>query len=232
MSDAARVLTRPFTTDVTCRLAPPIAPADGRPPLFVCLHGQGQTGARQQRWMGPAVPERYAAAFPDGFHGMEVRRAERPVRIGRAWYLYSTEDRDAFLASLDQAVDALWQTVDAAREALGADPSAIWLGGFSQGAYLTQVAALRHPERVAGWVAQAGGFREDYIPGGLPALDGKPVLLQHGDHDEALPAGVAHETADLLRNAGADVTFQSFDAGHVITPEMAAAVRVWLDARG
>jgi len=224
-------MRRAFSTQVESLLCPPTKPGDGPPSLLVCLHGQGQSGARQQRWMGPAVPARFAACFPDGFYPMEVRRPDRGARIGRAWYHYSTVDRQGFLASLDGAVAALWLTVDAALDELGADPGAVWLAGFSQGAYLAAVAALRQPKRVAGFVLQAGSFREDYIPGGLPDLEGCPVLLQHGERDEAVGPETGRTNAQLLEAAGADVTLQLFDAGHVITPEMAASVRAWLEQR-
>jgi len=227
MSEPPR-LSRSFSYDVETLLAHPVSPTDDAPPLFVDLHGQGQTGERQARWMGPAVPPGFAAAFPDGFFPIEVRRPERPVRIGRAWYHYSTADRPAFLAALDRAVDELWATVDAACEALGADRGRVFLGGFSQGGYLTHVACLRRPERVAGWLVQMGGLRRDYVPGGLPALAGKPVLLQQGDRDEAFTPAMADEVRALLDEAGADVTVQRFDVPHVITPEMAVAAREWL----
>ena len=226
----ARVLRRPFTLEVDCLLVPAAQPGQGRPPLLACLHGHGESGTRMRRWMGAALPPGFAAAFPDGFHRVEVRRPERPIRIGHAWYHYSTEDRQAFLDSLTTAVDALWDTLDAALAELGADGQRLWLAGFSQGAYLAHVAALRRPERVAGWIAQAGGLRVDYVPGGLPTLDGRPVLLQHGEHDRAASPEAAREIEALLRGAGADVELQLFDAGHVITPEMAAAAREWLAA--
>lgn len=223
------VLRRRFTQEVECLVRPPREPGTGAPPLVVLLHGQGQSGARHERWMGAAVPPGFAAAFPDGFHGMEQRQPGKPVRVGRAWYLYSTEDRPAFLASLDVAVDALWATIGEAIAALGADPGQVWLGGFSQGAYLAQVAALRRPGDVRGWIAQAGGLREDYIPGGLPDLAGRAVLLQHGTADRSIPPETAERAATLLRQRGADVTLEFVDADHRITPAMAASARAWLE---
>lgn len=227
MSDPT-LLRRPFTHEVQTLLVPPASLTGDPPPLFVDLHGQGQTGARQARWMGPAVPPGFAAAFPDGFYPLEVRRPERPIRIGRAWYHYSTDDRAAFLGHLDRAVDELWATVDAAVDALGADPARVFLGGFSQGGYLTHVACLRRPERVAGWLVQMGGLRRDYVPGGLPDLSGKPVLVQQGSQDTSFTPAMAEEVMALLRGQGADVTLQTFDVAHVITPAMAEAARGWL----
>lgn len=223
-----RTLSLPFGWQVDCLLDVPGVPGSEPPALLVCLHGQGQDGARQRRWMTPAVPPTFAAAYPDGFHGLEVRRPERPVRIGRAWYHYSTEDRAAFLASLDRAVAGLWRVVDAALDTLGADPQRVFLAGFSQGAYLAHVAALRAPERVAGWIAQAGGLRPDYVPGGLPALQRTPVLLQHGAQDPVTSPQAARDAAALLEAAGARVTLELPDGDHRISPAMTAGARAWL----
>lgn len=221
----------PFTTEVRCRLQPPVVPQSGPPPLLVVLHGQGQDGERQQRWMKAAVPDHFAAAFPDAFHPFEVRRPDRKVRLGRAWYLYTPDNREAFFASLQAGSEALWQLIEKAADALGADTQRIWLAGFSQGAYMTHYTALRHLDQVAGWVSQAGGFREEYGGDPFPDAAGRPVLIQHGRQDEAIGVEVAEATATLLRDHGAEVTVQHFEAGHVIKPDMAEAVREWLSAQ-
>jgi len=150
----ARVLELPFTTRTRCLLVPPPAPGP-RPPLLVSLHGQGQSGERQRRWLEGGVPEHFAAAFPDGFHAHEVRKPDRPIRLGFGWYLY-TGDETAFRSSLIESEAALWRLVDAAVQELGADPRRVWLHGFSQGAYLVHCMACRAPSQLAGWIAQAG----------------------------------------------------------------------------
>lgn len=222
-------VTIPFTTDVRCAVAAPVRPGNGRPPLLVSLHGQGQSSDRHRRWMGPAVPEHFAAAFPDGFHQHEVRRPDRKVRIGRAWYLYDPDDRPTFFASLQAGSEALWRQIDAAVAALDADPSRIWLAGFSQGAYMSHYTALRHLDRVSGWVGQSGGFREEYGGDPFPDIGGRPVLIQHGRQDEAIGCDVAETTAAMLARHGAKTSLRFYDAGHVIRPEMAEDVREWLE---
>ena len=67
----------------------PSRPTDGPPPLLVALHGQGESGRRHAKWLSGAVPDHFVAAFPDGFHKHEVRRPERPIRIGCGWYLFT-----------------------------------------------------------------------------------------------------------------------------------------------
>ncbi len=222
-----RSVSLPFTTSTCCLLRPPAAPGPGRPPLLVSLHGQGQSGERQGRWMQDALPAYFAAAFPDGFHAHEVRRPDRPIRLGYGWYLY-TGDEQAFRASLVESEAALWRMVDAAVEALGADPARVWLHGFSQGAYLVHCVACRAPARLAGWIAQAGRLKWEFLGERIAGLSGKPVLVQHGRQDQSLDASRAERGVEVLRASGADVAWRLYDAGHLITPAMVADVREFL----
>jgi len=228
-SSGERSLELPFTTRTRCLLLPPRAPAAGRPPLLVSLHGQGQTGDRQRRWMQPALPAHFAAAFPDGFHAHEVRKPERPIRLGFGWYLY-TGDETAFRASLLESEAALWRLVDAAVAELGADPARVWLHGFSQGAYLVHGVACRAPARLRGWIAQAGRLKWEFLGERIEGLAGKPVLVQHGRLDESLDLSRAERGVQVLRASGANVDFRVYEAGHAITPEAVDDVRAFLEA--
>jgi len=222
-----RALSLPFTTRTRCLLLPPRVPAAARPPLLISLHGQGQSGERQRRWMQPALPDHFAAAFPDGFHAHEVRKPGRPIRLGFGWYLY-TGDETAFRASLLESEAALWRLVDAAAAELGADPARVWLHGFSQGAYLVHCVACRAPSRLRGWIAQAGRLKWEFLGERIEGLAGKPVLVQHGRQDESLQLERAERGVDVLRASGADVTFRVYEAGHEITPQAVAEVKDFL----
>jgi predicted esterase len=63
----------------------------------------------------------------------------------------------------------------------------------------------------------------------MAGVAGKPVLVQHGRVDPHLPPGSAETSAAALTEAGARVTLRLYDAGHAITPEMAADCRRWLE---
>lgn len=226
-ADGPRRIDVEYAARASCLVMPPAAPRAGvRPPLLVAFHGHGQDGARHARWT--AAPPEFAAAFPDGPHKHEVRRPDRAPRVGCAWYLFDG-DRGRLAEAFVDAGALAWRMVDAAVAALDADPSRVWLAGFSQGAYLVHVLAQTHPERVAGWIGQAGGFRPEYL-GTLPppALEGRRVLLQHGESDLSLPVERTHVLARDLSARGADVTVRTYDAGHVITPDMTRDAHDWL----
>jgi phospholipase/carboxylesterase len=223
----------PFTSRASCLLLGPEAPpssSGGKPPLLVALHGQDQSGARQRRWLQKALPPNFAAAFPDGFHKHEVRKPERPMRLGYAWYMF-TGDQEAFNRSLQESEVGLWSLVDRALDSLDADPARVYLCGFSQGAYLTHCAAVRAPQRVAGWVAQSGRLKTEFLADDLPGVKGKPVLIQHGRNDPHLPAGAADNSASALTEHGAEVTLLKYDSGHEITAPMVDDLRAWLIER-
>jgi predicted esterase len=118
--------------------------------------------------------------------------------------------------------------VDAAVAELGADPARLYLCGFSQGAYLAHCAAVRAPGRVAGWIAQSGRLKLQFLAPWMAAVAGKPVLIQHGRDDPHLPPGAADHIAAALTRHGARVTLQLYDSGHAIDPAMADACRLWL----
>jgi phospholipase/carboxylesterase len=226
-----RRIEYPFTSTASCLLVEPAARTAGtRPPLLVALHGQSQSGARQRRWLSRALPPHWAAAFPDGFHKHEIRKPGGPMRVGHAWYMF-TGDQDAFRDSLLEGEAALWDVVDRAVTELGADPARVYLCGFSQGAYLTHCVAVRSADRVAGWVAQSGRLKVNFLAEQLPSVKGKPVLVQHGENDPHLPPDAAQTSAAALREHGADVTLRTYDAGHEITAPMVDDLRAWLEER-
>ena len=231
---SVRHVQTPFTTLCDCLALPPQATTgSGRPPLLVVLHGQGQSGARQARWMGPAVPPGFASAFPDGFHAHEVRKPDRKPRLGYGWYLF-TGDQQAFADSLARSEEAFWRLVEALHAELGSDPDRVYLAGFSQGCYLAHCVAVRSsecgPAPVKGWIGQSGRLKDEFLGAQLPSVAGRRVLVQHGRDDPATPVAFAERSARALTDHGAEVDLRLYDAGHVITPEMVADARAWLQA--
>lgn len=223
-------LSIPFTTQSACEVVTG-ADAGAGSPLLVALHGQGESGSRHRHYLRGAVPDTFHAAFPDGFHAHEVRRPDKPIRLGYGWYLY-TGDQDAFLESVALAEEALWRLVDALLERTGADADRVYLMGFSQGCYLAQITAVRNAARVAGWIGQAGRLKHEVLEAELPGVSGKPVLLQHGEADEAIGPEAARHGAELLGAHGADVDLRLYaDTGHRITDAMRADMHAWLADR-
>jgi predicted esterase len=61
-----------------------------------------------------------------------------------------------------------------------------------------------------------------------PDLHGKRVLMSSGKLDPIARLPIAKSLADLLRNAGAEVTLEIQSSGHELTPQDVAVAGAWL----
>lgn len=71
-----------------------------------------------------------------------------------------------------------------------------------------------------------------FSPGFIPqtVLHGRPpVFVCHGTHDTVLPiARCSRVVVPRLRDAGCEVAYREFDAGHVVPPDIARQAVAWL----
>jgi predicted esterase len=118
---------------------------------------------------------------------------------------------------------AEWIAEAAAKYSL--DASKIYALGFSNGASIAASVMLLHPGTIA------GGFllrpRTIIEPAPLPDLNGAPVRVIAGEHDDKMPPGAGEALARLLGRAGAAVELGIADAGHDLTPRDFAAGKDW-----
>jgi len=154
-----------------------------------------------------------------------------PAASGNTWYPYS------FLASLSQnepwlsaAVEAVGTACDAAIDA-GISRDRLFVGGFSQGACLSLEFVARNPGRYGGVFAFSGGLiGNGEIPDAEPpfdkrfdyegAMDGTPVFLGCSDQDAHIPVERVHQSTDVFRRLGADVTERIYPGlGHTINED-------------
>jgi len=75
-----------------------------------------------------------------------------------------------------------------------------------------------------------------FSPGGRIATEPRPgsprLFISHGRQDEILPIDeCSRVVVPELREAGLDVTYEEFDGGHAIPPEIFAKALDWLAAR-
>lgn len=101
--------------------------------------------------------------------------------------------------------------------------------GYSNGANVAWSLLLREPDALAGAILMRAMLPFDPRP--LPDLEGKPVLVLAGSHDELVPAERAGLLAALLGEAGADVTYEVLRAGHALTGEDLKLAAEWLASK-
>ena len=89
--------------------------------------------------------------------------------------------------------------------------------GYSNGANIAASTLLLRPEILSAAIL----FRAmvPLVPETKPDLKSKRIWIGAGSHDPIVPASNTKQLAELLRNAGADVTIRFFQSGHELTSE-------------
>lgn len=99
--------------------------------------------------------------------------------------------------------------------------------GFSQGACLSLEFVARHARRYGGMAGLSGGL---IGPPGTPrdypgSMDGTPVFLGCSDVDPHIPRERVHETTEVFRRLGGDVTERLYRGmGHTVNQDEIASV--------
>jgi phospholipase/carboxylesterase len=112
----------------------------------------------------------------------------------------------------------------------GFDPGGVVAAGFSNGANIGASLLLLHPATLAGGIL----FRAmvPLTPPTVGGLEGRRVWLGAGRMDPIVPAANTEQLAELLRNAGAQVTLDWRDLGHQLSEAEVHAASAWLAAGG
>jgi phospholipase/carboxylesterase/glyoxalase family protein len=116
-----------------------------------------------------------------------------------------------------------------AADQYGFDRRRVVAVGFSNGANVAASTLLLEPRVLAGAIL----FRAmvPIVPDPLPALGGTPVFMSNGRTDSMIPAAQAGRLADLLRQAGADVTAEWQPGGHQLTRQDLSQSQTWFRQR-
>jgi phospholipase/carboxylesterase len=157
-------------------------------------------------------------ADPLGYSWFDIDWMESPPRVD---FQQLIESRDSILRFAAEAAAGH-----------GADPSRIWLVGFSQGASMATAAALERPDLFRGVVAHSGRIARRAVPSlPPPGLTGFPLLWQHGRADPVVPVAFGHEARDVLEALGLSVEYREYPIGHEISEKSLRDMATWLSAR-
>ncbi|MFI1393340.1 alpha/beta hydrolase [Streptomyces sp. NPDC020681] len=211
-----------------------IAPAGQPHTSVIWLHGLGQDAtslmhvALRSGLTGPGSGVRHV--FPNAPRQSPGLTGGAPAR---AWFhqrVFALDHAD--LPTLLASEGALRELVAAEATVVGA--KRVVLAGFSQGASMALITALRHPERLGGLLLYA-----PYLPGELPLADTRtpansdlPVWIGQGRYDWIVPHFVGEWIRDLLLSWGHAVFWQEyFDYPNTHEPFAGAAtdVRAFFD---
>jgi phospholipase/carboxylesterase len=132
------------------------------------------------------------------------------------------------LEDLIKRTNELADFVAAAAQHYGFSPGKVVAVGYSNGANIAASMLLLRAEVLSAAIL----FRAmvPLIPETEPNLSSVNAWVGAGSYDPIIPASETKKLAEILRNAGADVTVRHFPAGHELTPADVETAREWLMA--
>ncbi len=101
--------------------------------------------------------------------------------------------------------------------------------GFSNGANIAASLLLTFPSLLAGAILLRAMV--PFEPDRVPDLSGTPVYLAAGRSDQMVPPENTERLAQVLEEAGADITLDWQPGGHGIGPDEIQAARKWFADR-
>jgi phospholipase/carboxylesterase len=205
-------------------VVPPREPSP-RPPLVILLHG---LGADEHDLLGlaPWLDPRLVV--------VSVRAPHEAMPMGHSWFDidFSGSPPRIDARQVAESRDLVLRFAGEAAREHGADPSRVWLVGFSQGASMATACALARPDLLRGIAAHSGRVVHRAIPGSpAPELAGFPVLWQHGTADPVVPIEFGREANELLGRLGLRVDYREYPIGHEIGEQDLHDLRLWLSDR-
>ncbi|MCC7119822.1 MAG: alpha/beta fold hydrolase [Anaerolineales bacterium] len=198
------------------------ASATPNPKLLVLIHGW--TGDENSMWvfarklapqywmLAPRAPYH---AEPSGFSW----RPPQPELFGRP-----------SLEALRPSVGALIQLIDEYAASVKVDARQFDAVGFSQGGAVVNALGALYPQRVRKMGVLAGfvPYQMETILDAKP-LVGKNIFVAHGTQDEMVTIKRAYASMDLLKQAGATVTYFEDQVGHKMSANGVKALKEYLE---
>jgi phospholipase/carboxylesterase len=192
------------------------------PPRFMLLL-HGWTGDENSMWV-------FASKFPENMWITSPRAPHTAEEGGYSWRtLHPGTWGLPTLSDLKPAADGLIRLVDEYSSSIGVDATQFNVAGFSQGGALTNVLALLYPQRIRKAVVLAG-----FMPGETDellaerVLKDKPFFVAHGTQDDLVPLERAQRSVELLKQAGAQVTFCEAEVGHKVSADCLRGLETFL----
>ena len=200
-------------------------PSTAQAPLLIALHGYGANKRYMMREAQEMAPEGFAIASLQGFHQhiKEPREPGGPLRFGFGWLTNFRSEESVAVHH-----EALLDLIDRLTAEGVADPTRIFLLGFSQSCALNYRFAFTYPEKLRGVIGICGGIPGDWETN--QKYHGAELDVFHlaGTRDEFYTPERVLTYETQLATRARRVTFKSYDAAHEIVPQMREDVRQWL----
>ena len=198
-------------------------------PLLIALHGYGANKRYMMREAEMMAPAQFAIASLQGFHQhmKEPRETGGPMRFGFGWLTNFRPEESVGIHH-----QALIDLIETLSDEGIADPSRVFLLGFSQSCAVNYRFAFSHPERLRGVVGICGGIPGDWETSATYREAEFDVLHLTGTRDEFYTPERVRDYEQQLKTRARSVQFKTYDAAHEIVPEMRSDVVQWLTEFG
>jgi phospholipase/carboxylesterase len=131
--------------------------------------------------------------------------------------------------SFRESCDRLYQFLLDVRSGYNADPSRVFLFGFSMGTIMSYAMSLTKPELVRGVAANSGCIPEGtHLTFRWQELQNVSFFVTHGTYDSVLPVTLGRRSAELLKTSNARFTYREYPADHQLTDEGMKEVAEWM----
>jgi phospholipase/carboxylesterase len=194
-------------------------------PLLIALHGYGASKRQMMREARLMAPVGFAIAALQGPHQhlRDPKEEGGPLRFGFGW-LTNFRPEESVAIHHKALLDLMGHLVNED----AADPSRIFLLGFSQSCALNYRFAFTHPDRLQGVVGICGGIPGDWTTSEIYRPTNAGVFHLAGTRDEFYTPVRIRDYEQQLGTRAASVEFKSYDAGHEIVEDMRVDVKLWL----
>lgn len=194
----------------------------GRPPLLILLHGYGSNEADLFE-LRNTFPQQYLVIAP-----------QAPVAIGKdAYQWYSLNSKpDQVPEHLQVSTAKLKAFISGAIRKYNADPSRVYVAGFSQGAVMSYEVALKSPELVTGIGAWSGRLHlsSRTAISNIAALLKLRIFIGHGTRDERINYQDAVSANAFLKTLKLSPSFHTYNGmAHEINEAELKDFLQWLE---
>ncbi|MBD0831592.1 alpha/beta hydrolase [Aestuariibaculum sediminum] len=203
--------------------------------LIIGLHGFGSTAKSYQNISKPFTDAGFIFATPEAPYSY----LRQDGTIGYEWFLY---DISTYIMlerpATDLEISAMRVTTEKHMDQVITDLKSqynigeIYFAGMSQGGIITYLAGIHHHDKIDGMIIFASVVDEDWL-GNDDIKDGNGVrtLIIQGKKDRAVPYKFAEAARDLLIKNGYNVTYKTFDGGHIVPKHLLPFVIDWINKK-
>lgn len=188
-------------------------PADAKLPLFVYLHCKNSSPAESAPFFKPLVDSwKCALLLPCGSTKLGIKEGGMPV------YDWN--------GNVDETT--IVNNIKAAR---GVNPKAVFLIGFSAGAFMAYQVALKHPDVFTGVIVMNGdiplkNLDEAAIRSATPKI---PFFLAHGTNDWFSPPARGQKALDYLKANGFPAMMKTHGGEHALPDDVLGIIKEGVD---